>query len=689
MLESRTESSKESSRNLSTPKIRPLNVTSISSAPAPRSPSADKNPLRQDSYFSTQSDGSEVDGEIQARQTRARERVIILRGRVSRTRRQKKTRRYEFMRLRDNLRDATDKLMRKVNEIAAFDTVREGLVPYFDQLRDAQDALGPAEDAYDQLENRLEEEEQDLEQEEIHFYRHHEVSVVSVPESNVDVPISPLVKPYAPENEVQEQPLEEGLVQEYLERVAEAKRLRNELDGLEEEYFRISTDASFRNRYDIPLSTETAKFLDEYRSTHADIRNTLYDVETDVFDLRDRCVKGGLFSEAEYVYEPRDALCEDVMDTVYEVEDRSPLRMAALRIDFHDEEVDYENKKQYINNWLFQLTKNSQYECLVLKRWILSEYPGEIDHEEELVIDKWSDLALEYWDTDGAGEYTDKFYSASMLDAIAGDTGRFNATIIGRSGVSDSLRSLDVYLDDIEKLEEITTGSYDELPVKPNLQKRRSSSVPLRALPKIAPASLKPTSMCSEHCFAILQVAAYIYPRSSNLPLNTGVNRSPQPDKALLQKIKELGNGCFVFSEHKSGSPCSKTTGALAQPSLVESQYLQHKELPNLPEDGSDTSAEPQQSLGDSLVTFYSSSPEPESEMMNQLSTMTQELSLTSVSAQPVPFIEVDDKTMKEKTVIGARKGMTTAVGAVLSSEQDSFSGTPRAHTLKRVKRNR
>ncbi|KAH6668952.1 hypothetical protein B0J14DRAFT_153628 [Halenospora varia] len=478
MLESPTESSKESSQNRSTPKIRPRNVTSISSAP--HTP-LDKNPPRQDSsYFSNRSDSSVVEADIQIRQLRARERVAVRRGRVSRTRRLIKGRREELRRLREDLRDASDKFTQKANEIIALGGIQEDLTPYHNRLREAQDTLGPVEDTYDRLESRLDDEEQDLEQEETHFYRHYDVTITSIPDSKLDDPISPLVKSYdAPDLEVEERPLEEGQVQQYMNRVAEASRLKDELDGLEEEYFRISTDASFRNRYDIPLSAETTRFLDEYRTTHSAILEHLHSVENHLFDLRDQCLDQGLFRDSEHMYEPRDALCEDVMETVYEAEDRSPLRMAALRMGLGGEETHFDNKCGYVNNWLFEWIKDSPYECLSLKTWIVCEYPKSPDRGEDLSDDKWSDLALENWNTDGAGAHTNEFYDASMLDAIAGDTGRFNATIIGRSGVSDSLRSLDVDLDDIGRIEEVVLGSEAESLTTPTSNKRRSMSLPL------------------------------------------------------------------------------------------------------------------------------------------------------------------------------------------------------------------
>lgn len=420
-----------------------------------------------------------VEADIQIRQLRARERVAVRRGRVSRTRRLIKGRREELRRLREDLRDASDRFTQKANEIIALGGFQEDLTPYHDRLREAQDALGPVEDVYDRLESRLDDEEQDLEQEETHFYRHYDVTITSIPDSKLDDVISPLVKSCdAPDLEIEEQPLEDVLAQRYLNKVTEASQLKDELDSLEEEYFRISTDVSFRNRYDIPLSAETTRFLDEYRTTHSEILEHLHAVESNLFDLRDQCLDQGLFQGSEYVYEPRDALCEDVMETVYEAEDRSPLRMAAIRIGLGDEEIQFNNKRRYVNSWLFEWIKDSPYECLSLKTWIACKYPKHPGAGEDLADDKWSDLALEHWDTDGAGAHTNEFYDASMLDAIAGDTGKFNTTIIGRSGISHSLLSLDVYPDDVGMDEAIHGSEAESIRTSPTPRKR-SRSLPL------------------------------------------------------------------------------------------------------------------------------------------------------------------------------------------------------------------
>lgn len=452
MLRSSTESSAEATQHNPTPNLRPKDATSTSSVSA-------HQPLRQDSFpYSTQDEGSELDVDVQARQIRARERVLILRRRVVRTRRQLKGRRDELRQLRENAQHALDKLMKKVNESEGFGKWQENLHHCYEDLRKAQDILGPAEYTHGRLESQLDDEEQDLEEEEDHFYRHYDITAVSVAESKVNDVISPLVKPYAPpEIEVVSLNLnpESSLVQEYSEKVLEAGRLKEELDVLEEDYFQLSTDASFRKRHNITLSTETATFLLEYPQLHENTLKNLHAVEDDVFGLRDKCLQQGIFKESENLYEPRDALYEDVMNSVYDARDRLPLRIAAHESEYDARQTNFRDKREYVNNWLLQWIQDSAFESLILKTWIYFEYPERPEKQNALSDDKWSDLAIENWDSDSAGRYANECHSANKLDAIAGETGRLNTrlntSITGRSGVSDSLGSLDAYFGDAEK----------------------------------------------------------------------------------------------------------------------------------------------------------------------------------------------------------------------------------------------
>jgi hypothetical protein len=462
MLESPAGSWKETSISQATPKIAPQDARFA--APTARNPVLDEKPLRQDSaYFSSRGihdNGSEVDIEIQARQIRARERILILRGRVLRTRNIRRERREVVRELREEVREVLNKLTRKINELVALGRLQEEIGPYYERLRVAQDQLGPAEDAFDRLESRLDEEEQDLEQEEDHFYRHNDILALAVPESKLDDVISPLVKPYNPsEADIQNLFLENGLFQEFLAKVEEAKRLKEDVDELEVDYLNRSGDATFRKRHGILLSEETATFLAEYPELHAKLIENLHDVEDTVFDLRADCLHQGLFPDSEHIYEPRDALYDELMDSVDEARHRSPLRVATLHNQYPEHATDFGDKRDYINNWLLQWIQQSPIDEWMLKQWIYSEYPDTLDKAKALDDDKWSELAVENWDNDDAGESANRNYNASRLDAITGDTGRLDATSTGRSGISDSLRSLDVALDDDGQADVVMMGS--------------------------------------------------------------------------------------------------------------------------------------------------------------------------------------------------------------------------------------
>jgi hypothetical protein len=452
MLKLPKKGSTETAQPKSTSKLKPCDISSTSSGP--RSSQDEQIQLGTiSSHPSAQDARSEVDFDVQARQIRARERMAILRRRVIRTRRLMKNKRSELRQLREKTQDALDKLMRRINESEAFGRTQEDLHSLYQSVHDAQDALGPAEYMYGMLEGQLDDEEQDLEEEEDYFYRHHDVTTFSIADSRLDDDISPLVKPYAsPEIELQTLDLntESNMVRGYLNKLSEARRSKDDLDMLEEDYIRRSTDASFRKRHDIAISTETATFLDEYPKLRSDILENLRAVEDDIFDLRNKCLDQHLFTESEFVYERRDALYEDVMDSVYDAHDRSPLRIAAHEIRYDERETDFGDKREYVNNWLLQWIQDSAFESLVLKTWIYFEYPERPEKDKILEGDKWSDLAIEHWDRDSAGKEANKNTNANRLDAIAGETGRLNATTTGLSGVSDSLGSLNVDLGDGE-----------------------------------------------------------------------------------------------------------------------------------------------------------------------------------------------------------------------------------------------
>jgi hypothetical protein len=415
-----------STSNERTPRVGPSDASR-----QPRSSRAvetDTNPYRQDSAYESirafQDDIPSVDADIQAGNLRARERVEILRGRVLRTRRTINEKRQELQTFRERFRDATDKLMRIVNEFMVLENGRnrEALFPYYEEVRSAQDQLGPAEDDYDILEVRLNREEVELEQEEAFFYRFNNIVLRPFPDDRLDAPLSPLIKPYEPEDaEYENLDLDNELVKQYLATVAEADHLGEQLDALEEEQYQLSQELSFRTRHQIPISERTTTFLFEFPQLHKELVQQLHDVEDNLYELRDRCVAEQLFTLSEHVYVPRNALIEEINESMNDARDRSPLRSAVLHhnTSAHLQELDFSDKQDYVNTWMLGWVQDSSLDTLRLKDFIYSEYPK---GAKQLQDDEWSELALDFWDRDKAGISANQKPVLSTIDALLGGT---------------------------------------------------------------------------------------------------------------------------------------------------------------------------------------------------------------------------------------------------------------------------
>ncbi|TAQ87897.1 hypothetical protein B7494_g3788 [Chlorociboria aeruginascens] len=442
-------------------------------------------PLRQDSaYFSNrgdqvgEDDNSEVDVDIQARQMRAKERLGILRGRAVRTRILIKIQRGIIKPLRDVVLDTQAQLLRKLDEIMALGNTQDlkELIPYHRQLRQAQDELGPAEAAYDRLADRLDDEEYELEEEEDHFYRHNNIDIPSGNESRLDDPMSPLIKPDRPaDNEGAPLNVEYPLVQEYLDKVLEAEHLNEELENLEDDYHRLSEEVSFRRRYNIGISQETSTFLADFPKLREDTLENLHAVEDDLFVLRDRCISERLFDESDQVYQYCGALIEDVMASIADVRDRTPLRVAAQHIEYQEHATNFGDKKAYINNWLLQWVQDSSFESSKLRAWIFFEYPLQDTDLDE----KWSELALVNWDKDRAGETANESSDANRMDAIAGETGKLEIATTGPlfGSMGNLSNDLDEGAKNEEAVAESETGSYSTARVSIHHRHRRASSI--------------------------------------------------------------------------------------------------------------------------------------------------------------------------------------------------------------------
>ncbi|KAE9367988.1 hypothetical protein N431DRAFT_349391 [Stipitochalara longipes BDJ] len=427
MVNSPDQSWNGSAKNENIQRNEPPDASHPPTSPSPRLLAKDTS--RQDSAYESiggnQDEHPKVDPDIQARNIRARERVEILRGRVLRTRRDINEKREGLQTLRERFRDATDKLMRVLNEFMVQESSgdRAALFPYYEQVRASQDQLGPAEDDYDILEIRLNREEDELEQEETRFYTSNNILLRLHPDDKLDGQLTPHIKPYEPEDsEYENLDLENELVKQYLAAVAEADHFGEQLDALEDEQYRLSQDLSFRMRHKIPITEGTTTFLFDFPQSHKKLLKQLHDVEDSLYQLRDRCIAEQLFAESEYVYVPHNALVEEIIESVNDARDRSPLRTAVLHhnVATHSQDTNFADKKNYVNSWILDWIQDSSLDALRLRDIIYSQYPPD---GKQLHDDDWSELALDFWDKDEAGKSANQKQVLSTMDAVIGGTG--------------------------------------------------------------------------------------------------------------------------------------------------------------------------------------------------------------------------------------------------------------------------
>ena len=427
---------------------------------------------------------SELSPNLQAQQVRARTRLAILRRRVFRTRSNLREHRDRLRELRRNLGEAADKLTRKVSEcVALCDAVAlRTVVPLHEALRLAQDAVGPEEEEYDRLERRLDNEERELEQEEDHFDRRVDfsnvghVEIANISESKLDEELSPLIKPYHPQDfDPSQFSIADERLTAYLEKIAEAEDLKQELDDLEDDYDRLTKGIAFRKRYRVPASQESIHFINIYPQAHEEALQKLYDIEDDVESLWEHCVQQKVFTSSEHIYTPRSALYEDIMNSVDEARARSPLRTAVNDLDYPDTEIDFSDKRDYINKWLLKWVQESSFETLLLRAYILHEFSRESAHS---IDENWSKLALESWDIDHAGERANQGSKESRMDMILGDPGDIEAPSTaqrtGFLGILTDAGSLEIN----ESLRDYSSLSFQSLSSIVSTGIHRSTSAP-------------------------------------------------------------------------------------------------------------------------------------------------------------------------------------------------------------------
>jgi hypothetical protein len=440
----------------------------------------DLSPLRQvsqdsayESIMGTKQSESEVDLDQQAANIKARERVEIIRGRVLQTRNVMSEKRQELQFLREILRDTTDDLMRAVNKLMAFENIKDlrSLAPYHEALQRAQDDLGPAENAYDLLEIRLNREEEELEEEEKYFYTHNHVPLARPSDARLEKTLTPRTMPYDPEGQSPSNlKLEPELVQVYFDKVAGAEIFKEQLHELEDKQYSLNQELFFRKRHELPLSKEKADFLDNFPRLRRDLIDALENLEDDLHEIRDRCIKENLFGPSDYPYEPYDALVEEIYDSIDDVRDQRP-----LYAHYKKHLADFEKKQDYVNTWLLEWIQESTVEILQLRSFIYTEYPV---YGKELLGDDWSDLALEFWDRDSAGKAANREQRKSTIDALLGGTGsslEIEDWTFGHEPVSISRSLWDVGID-LPHVERVPAG---QGPVR---RRRRASHSRARSL---------------------------------------------------------------------------------------------------------------------------------------------------------------------------------------------------------------
>jgi hypothetical protein len=361
-----------------------------------------------------------------------------------------------------------------------------------------------------------------------------------MPDTSSDDELSPLVKPYQPPELVSHDiSIENEKLQDYLSKVREAERLKEELDDLETDYYRFSVDANFRKRHGIRLSVETADFLRNYPIEYKETLDTLYGIEDTLFDLRDECIMQGIFSDSEHVYEARDVLYEEIMDSVCEARERLPLRVAA---DHRSEQgIDFTDKRDYINKWLLEWAQDSAIGTIMLRSWICFEC------NEDLGSSRWAELAIDHWDNDSAGDMANTLFNASRLDAITGetfnDTGHLGALSTSRSGClyDSSLGDFSIEAVSLAGTEAGTIGTQrGDLEITPTKQGTDR------------PANTTPTLKLLETKFPVLRATQALLTAAKPLSLGgfeTYLNRSSralrsasEPTRRAKSTIPDQGN---------------------------------------------------------------------------------------------------------------------------------------------------
>ncbi|RDW65531.1 hypothetical protein BP5796_10223 [Coleophoma crateriformis] len=386
-----------------------IEPASLRSQGPPESPS--RKELKQDSSYGASE--SEVNVDLQASNIKARHRVEILRGNVNQTRLALPDERMKLQQLRQNLANASFDFTNAAEALmsSAHPAEPDNLRLYHEALRVAHDDLATAENNMGELEMKLFYEEHSLEQEEMKFYTRNNISLAQPPDAISYQPLSPHDSDCTPSvasdlsdgSTLQPEP-----VQQYLSKLGRANYLKDKLEFLDDREENVLTELRFRQRYGLHLTEMDSAWLANLPEKRQRTLQKLHRVEIELYDLQDQCVDQGLFREDEYRYEPRGALFYELMDVINEVLEYKPVYTAVQHSPaMKTHEADLGNIQDCVNTWLLEIVEESTIENWRLRSEIESWYPD----VSVLKGDDWADLAVSYWDHDGAGKDANTLYT--------------------------------------------------------------------------------------------------------------------------------------------------------------------------------------------------------------------------------------------------------------------------------------
>lgn len=379
-------------------------------------------------------------------QARAKRRLEIHRGRVSRTRYLLNQCLVRVQVLRAQWQETSDALMMAVDRVFVQQPQPDTgeLRRLHTAMRQARDELGPAEAELDGLILRLDREQGFLEEEEEEFYADFEAIT---DDALLDTPLSPLREAYVPENaQLKGLDLENPLVLDFLEVRGQAEEVHERIGALEAKYSHLLEEDDFRRRHDMVLADDKLAFLHDFpvlrQSTYAELDA----VERRVDELRRQCVAQGLFDQWEHYHDPHDAAIDDIYESIRAVVHRSALISAASMHPQHlRARQQIASTRDHVNQWLWECISTSALESLRFQHALNDACPAltpappssstehlldsamptlddaaSIDSAQDTAHTEhpWALAALQQWYTDDAGKEMRDAPRLSTMDAI-------------------------------------------------------------------------------------------------------------------------------------------------------------------------------------------------------------------------------------------------------------------------------